>query len=301
VTMLKSLNSGPSAPKIAYFIMVHHKPAQFDWLLRAIYDPADLFLVHVDAKSRLGLKRDRSGVMQGVRDACAGKPNVRLMRSRFTNWGGWSLSQALLDAIAIALKADSEWRYFVNLSGQCYPLKPMDVVKREMDQRGDIAHVQMRPIETLPSDDWHHRAHPMFETPIRAFILPGRKKPPHDFAMSYKGSQWTVLPRSFCEWIVSSATTRRVSAYLKGLLLSDELIMQTLVENSPYRDRVADHYGREILWPGPKLLTMEDLPLLEASPAWFGRKFDAEVDPAVLLALADANGFVPGGLTELAR
>ncbi len=285
--------------KIAYFIMVHHKPAQFDWLMRAIYTPGDLFLVHVDLKSRLGLKRDRRGVMAAVRATCAGKPNVHLMRSRFTNWGGWSLSKILLDAVRDALRRDPEWRYFVNLSGQCYPLKPLDTIRRELAERGDAVHVQMWPIAERPVDDWHHRAHPMLETPLKAFILPGRKPDPQAFTMLNKGSQWTILPRAFCEWLVSAPITRQIAAYMRSLLLTDELIVQTLVSNGPFANRVAEHYGREIVWPGPKTFGIEDLPMLRASPAFFARKFDAARDPALMTALADAGGFaygpMPGG------
>lgn len=282
--------------RFAYFIMVHHKPAQFEWLMRAIHDPDDLFLIHVDLKSRLGLKADRRGVMREVRRIVAGKPNVRLLPSRFTNWGGWSLSRILLDAMAAALDADGKWSHFVNLSGQCYPLKPMAEVKRQIAGAGDVAHVEMRPMAGLPADDWHLRWHPMLETPLRALILPGRKAPPQGFTLDHKGSQWVILPRAFCAWARAAPETRRIAAYLKGLLLSDELVMQALVENGPYRDRVAASYGRAIVWPGPKRFGQEDLPFLRSSPAWFGRKFDVGEDAAVLMALAEANGFTPGPL-----
>jgi len=77
-------------------------------------------------------------------------------------------------------------------------------------------------------------------------------------------------------------------------LLTDELIMQTLVANGPFANRIADDYGREIVWPGPKTFTIEDLPMLRASPALFARKFDAARDPELMEALADANGFERG-------
>lgn len=281
-------------PKIAYFIMVHHKPAQFDWLLRAIHDPSDLFLVHVDTKSRLGLKRDRQGVMAGVRAAVAGKPGVRLMRSRFTNWGGWSLSRILLDAIRLALK-NPDWQWFVNLSGQCYPLRSMAAIKGEL-AGDDRVRVQMWPIADRPADDWHHRQHPMLETPFKAIILPGRKPPPAGFTMANKGSQWVMVPRAFCEWLVAAPVTQTIAAYMRGLLLTDELIVQTLVANGPFADRIATDYGREIVWPGPRTFTLDDWPMLQASPALFARKFDAARDPALMAALADANGFPRGPL-----
>lgn len=285
-------------PKIVYFIMVHHKPAQFDWLLKAIADPADLFFVHVDMKSRLGLKRDRRGVMAGVRRAVAGQANVTLMPSQFTNWGGWSLSRLLLRSIGLALKADASWTHFVNLSGQCYPLKPIREIKRQLGEDQDRVRVQMWPVAERPADDWHHRAHPMLETPLKAFILPGRKPLPVRFTMAHKGSQWVMLPRSFCEWLVSAPVTREIARYMRGLLLTDELIVQTLVANGPFGDRIAENYGREIVWPGPKTFTIDDLPMLRASSALFARKFDAARDPELMVALAQANDFRPGTLDQ---
>lgn len=279
--------------------MVHHKPAQFEWLMNALYDPGDLYFVHVDAKSRLGLKADRRGTMAAVRHIVTGRPNVTLMRSRFTNWGGWSLSQVLLDAIRLALLCDAEWSHFVNLSGQCYPLKPIAMLKRQIAAAGDRVHVELLSIAELPAHDWHRDAPAMFETPFRALKL-RRAAEPRGFAVDHKGSQWVVLPRAFCEWLVTAPLTRKVVRYLRGRLLSDELVLQTLAVNGPYRDQIAGHYGREIIWPGPRVLTAADLPRLQSTPSWFGRKFDAAVDADVLLALAAANGFMPGPLERLA-
>jgi hypothetical protein len=280
--------------RLAYFVMVHHKPYQFEWLMRAIYTPDDLFLVHVDLKSRLGIKKDRRGLMREVRRICAGRPNIVLMRSRATNWGGWSLSRVLIDAVRQAREHPIAWSHFVNLSGQCYPLKPIADIKAEIVAAGDRLHVELKSIATQPADDWHHRWSPMIETPLRAFRLPGRRRPPSGFTIEHKGSQWVVLPRTFCEWAVNAPLTRRVSAYLRRLLLSDELVVQALATNGPWHDRIAPSYGRAIYWPGPKLLTIDDLPRLLESGAWFARKFDVQADAAVLHALARHGRFAAG-------
>ena len=279
--------------RICWFIMVHQKPAQFEWLMSAIRNPEDLFLIHVDLKSRLGLKRDRRGVMREVRRVCAGQPNVRLMRSRFTNWGGWSLSRMLLDAIGSALRTDDRWTHFINMSGQCYPLKPLARIRQEIEDSAAAVRVEMRPFASLPADDWHLRWHPMFETPLKALTLPGRRTPPSGFRLEHKGSQWVILPRDFCEWLTRDPMTRRIRSYLRRLLLSDELIMQTLADNSPFRDRLAP-YRRHIVWPGPRVLDTTDLPAIVAGDAWIGRKFDLEHDAGVIETLAQRNGFAPG-------
>lgn len=277
-------------PKIAYFIMVHHKPRQLDWLMRAIANPHDLFFVHVDLKSRLGIKADRRGVMAGVRKALKGVPNVTLLPSRYTNWGGWSLSRILLDTIRLALARDTTWTHFVNLSGQCYPLEPVEGIRDQLARSDGAVHVEMLPIADLPDDDWHHRKIRMFETPVRAHILKGAQPDPTAFTMKHKGAQWVMLPRGFCEWATTAPVTFEISRYLKRRLLSDELIMQTLAANGPFRERIAPFYGRAIIWPGPKVLTMADKEWLDQSGALFGRKFDQAQDGEILERLAARVG-----------
>lgn len=276
--------------RIAYFVMVHHKPRQFEWLMRAIADPRDRILVHVDLKSRLGLKSDRRGVGAAVERIVAATPGARLLRSQLTNWGGWSLSRMLLDAIREALR-DPDWTHFVNLSGQCYPLQPIAAIRDGLAAAGDQVHVELLPIDGLPADDWHRNAHRMLELPVRAIKLPGRQPPPTGFALDHKGSQWVMLPRAFCEWLVTAPLTAAVSRYLSRRLLSDELVMQALVANGPWADRVAADYRRHIVWPGPKLLSADDVPALMATDAWFGRKFDVETVPEPVVALVAAHGF----------
>ncbi len=273
-------------PKIAYFIMVHHKPEQFGWLMRALANPTDLFFVHVDLKSRLGIKSERRGVMAAVRDIVKDIPNAVILPSRFTNWGGWSLSQILIDTIGYALKQDDSWTHFVNLSGQCFPLAAASVIRERLAASNGAIHVEMLPIRELPADDWHHRSLRMFETPLRAHILKGRQPDPAMFEMDHKGSQWVMLPRDFCRWIMTDPMVAEISRYLRRRLLSDELILQTLVANSPFRSRLAPSYGRAIIWPGPKTLTIDDGDWLEQSSALFARKFDWVQDADILHRLA---------------
>ena len=282
--------------RIAYFIMLHHKPAQLEWLLHAIHDERDLFLIHVDAKSVLGLRSQWRGIWGEVKRIVAGKRNVQLMRPRFTNWGGWTLSRIQLDAIRKALRADCDWTHFVNLSGQCYPIKPLPEIRATLDAAGDCPMVEMRHFASLPEDDWHLRWHPMFETPVKAFIRKGRKHPPSRFRLEYKGSQWSILPRSFCEQALANPLLREMERYFRTLLLTDELLMQTLVANGPGLDAVTPHYGREIIWPGPKVLDMGDLPRLRASPGLYARKFDLATDAGLMQTIAGECGFRPGPL-----
>jgi len=282
----------PALPaRFAYFILAHRSPEQLRWLVEAIADPRDVILLHVDLKSLLGIKPERNGTWRMARRLAREHENIRLLRPRFTNWGGWSLAQILLDAIEIAIQTSPDWTHFINLSGQCFPIKPVETIRERLAASNDRVFVEMRPFALLPPDDWHLRWHPAIELPHKAYKLPGPRRPPTNFELQYKGSQWCILPRAFCEWQRRAPVNHRIRRYLRRLLLSDELIIQTLVRNGPWRDRVAPHYGREIVWPGPKVMTMSDWPRLQQSPAFFARKFDPAVDEQIIATLAREHGF----------
>jgi len=280
---------------MAYFILAHHRPQQLRWLVEALAHPngssRDTIILHVDRKSMLGLKAERRGIWQTAKALAAEYPNVVVMRPRFTNWGGWSLARIQLDAIAMALEASPDWSHFVNLSGQCYPIKPIEQIRQALAADPDQVFVELRHLSTLPADDWHLRWHPMLELPHRAVKFKGPRRPPGDFELAYKGSQWSILPRAFCEWQQRAPIAKPIRHYLSRLLLSDELIMQTLVRNGPWRDKVAPHFGREIIFPGPKVLTQDDMPRLTRSPALYARKFDQQRDPEILPQLARQFGY----------
>ncbi len=283
---------------IAWFIMLHHKPEQFEWLLNAIYNPDDLFLVHVDLKSLLNWK-GRGGTWTRVRELVADKPNIRMMRPRYTNWGGWSLGRITLDAIDTLLKSGADWTHFINLSGDCYPIKPMSKVRTLLQDRPDDVYVETKAFTDLPAKDWHIRRPRVVETPLKIVILPGRRKPPKGFQIEHKGSQWVMLPRAFCEWQRTAPFRREMDRYMRFSPLSDELVLQALLLNGPFRDRQAAQYGRAIrlVEPAahPALLTMDDLDYLHASPALFARKFDSTKDSNILHALAAEIGARPPG------
>lgn len=283
--------------RIAYFIMLHHKPWQFEWLLNAVYNKNDIFIVHVDLKSLINFK-GRGGTYTAVRKLIKDKPNIVLMSPRYTNWGGWSLSKIALQAIDIALDKDSNWKYFINLSGDCYPIKPITVLKDRLAEHPDRLYVQTTHFSTLPPAAWHHRRPRVIDTPLKILILPGRRSPPKTFSLEEKGSQWVMLTREFCEWQRSSQLRRDVERYMRFSPLSDEMVFQTLMLNGPFRDRQASDYGRAIrlIEPNahPEVLGMEDLPFIKESPGFIGRKFDAMHDIAVLRHLADVLGFKPG-------
>src|SRR5690242_21774837 len=101
---------------IAYLILVHRYPNQFKRLFKAIYHPNNYYLIHVDKKSGVKLKIQIERFLLDF-------PNASLMKSKKTIWGGYSLIDAELQGIKHLLKMGKNWDFFINLSGQDFPLK----------------------------------------------------------------------------------------------------------------------------------------------------------------------------------
>jgi hypothetical protein len=88
-------------------------------------------------------------------------------------------------------------------------------------------------------------------------------------------------------------TTARRGGYerfLRNVQAPDELIMQNLIMDSPFRDTVTGDNQHLVVWPGgsgsPATLTSADLPTIELSDKLFARKFDHSIDRLVLRRLA---------------
>jgi len=271
---------------IAYFLLAHHKPRQFMRLFDALYHPADRFLVHVDRKSPLS-----------VRDAIArhvqGHPNVGLLPSRRLTWGGWSLAEIHLDAIRTLLARGPGWRWFANLSGQDFPLKSREAILADLDAAPDRNHVAVKAIDAYPETERPflrgRLSHRYVEMNGRAVRTTVPADFPADVRIEWKGSGWFTLTRAFCEWIAHDPFAQRCATALRYAFIPDEFLMQTLAMNGAFADTVAADNRRLIRFtPGsahPDTLTMRERDDLLRTPAHYARKFDEDVDPAILDAL----------------
>lgn len=275
--------------KLAYFILVHHKPAQLRRLMRAIWRPQHFYVIHVD-------RRAPRECLRAAREL-ARAANVALLPQSRCSWGGWSLVRTELRAMR-RLMAMGEWSYYINLSGQDFPLRTQEEI---------AAH-----LERLPNRDWvdfersldpDRATEQARREAVLAVELPWREKPWLIYwappwrgslfqgALRYLGSQWKMITRESCELLAVPKNTRRFRAAYWGTLVPDESFFQTVLLNSNRRAMVAGRNWHFVDWhtgpAHPRVLDISDLPRLEASDALFARKFDDGFDGTVLDALEE--------------
>lgn len=100
--------------RIAYFILVHRLPRQFERLFHAIYEPHHHYLIHIDKRASESFRTEIESFLREY-------PNVHLLESQNVVWGGYSMVSAELRGIEKLLEL--EWDFYINLSGQDFPIK----------------------------------------------------------------------------------------------------------------------------------------------------------------------------------
>src|SRR5882757_5558744 len=280
-------------PRIAFFIAIHAFERQLEWLLKAIHNPHDIFVIHINRTSS-------DEFVRAVNAITAGLPNVHYLPRHEIIWGSWSIVEMTLAAMRFLCARSDAWTHFVNLSGQDYPLRPVSELRAFLGGTGATNFLSMRAIESQPYHirrrlHWYcvEHAGKMRRLPIpnlRALCTP----------VEWYGDFWGILTRDYCAWLVESDVSRRYQAALRHTKIPDEFFLQTLVMRSPFADTVVSDSRRYFKFlktsPGPITITDEISDEVLRSDAFFARKFNEQVDASVLRRLAQrigADGLAP--------
>jgi len=266
---------------IAYLILVHRFPEQFKRLFKAIHDPANHYLIHVDKNSGPELEAD-------IRGFVADYPNADVLESKAALWGGYSLVDAELRGMARLLEMGRDWEVFINLSGQDFPLKTQKSIKAFLARRRGqefikaVDQQQARP-DTMPRVQKY--AFELRDRIVRTIL--GRRF--LSGAKPYIGNQWMMVSRRFCQFVCHDQRADRYKAFYRHTFIADEGFFQTVMMNTAEHGVVVQDDMRMIDWiPDgdiklrPRTYVAQDAAALIASPDLFARKFDTSVDAGIL-------------------
>jgi hypothetical protein len=99
---------------IAYMILAHHQPLQLARLVDRLNQSNAYFYIHVDKKSK---EKDR------IVQQFAALGNVTVIANNEVNWMGFTTIDAEVDLMKEAYNSGINFKYYVLLSGQDYPIK----------------------------------------------------------------------------------------------------------------------------------------------------------------------------------
>ncbi|MGX5819039.1 beta-1,6-N-acetylglucosaminyltransferase [Chitinophaga lutea] len=273
--------------KSAFIILAHKNPPQLQRLLQRLQHPGIDCYVHLDGKADIRQWAE-----------CFAMPQVYPIRRRVkVNWAGYGTIGAALNSVREVVGAGKQYSFIHLISAQDYPLTDAGSLVRFFDARRGQEFLDVLPPEKLEpmmsKIAQYHFEDLRLPGKYRLARIFNRMMPPrrHPLGMKvYGGSLWWSLSMECAAYCVQyydrHPAMRRFYKYTWG---GDEFIFQTIILNSPYKDRVVRDHLRYIDWSEgfahPKTFTPGDLPAILSSGKLLARKFDAEQSPGLLDAI----------------
>jgi len=263
--------------KIAHLILAHSEPVQLERLIGRLLHEDACFFIHVDQKTDISPFQFLTSY-----------PNVFLVKNREkVAWGAYSIVQATLNGFKEIADSGKNIDVVNLLSGSDYPLKNTEQIHSFFVQNPGQNFIKYE----LVFEQWHEAITRLtkyhltnYEFPGKYFvqkwlnkILPARKLPGQ--LVPVGRSQWLSITIDALRYILKYLEEHpQIVRFFKLTWAPDEIIFQTILYNSGFRESIVNNNLRYIDWsagkPSPKTLTTEDLPELLKSDALFARKFD---------------------------
>lgn len=252
---------------VAFIISVYKMPIMLERLLARL-DGRPCAL-HIDAKV------DAAPFIR----ASSGAAAPHILPRHVCHWGGFGHVAASIEGLRWFINTDAA--HVVLLTGQCYPLRPIDFFERWLETLQQASVISHTP---LPHPRWrsggldrieayHFR---MFGRAWHAGLQ--RRSLPANLK-AYGGSSYWCLSRSAAERVIAYIDDHpEVIAFFKHVWIPDETFFQTILASLGLHCPLVDDDVHYIEWvphrPSPKLIT-DPGPAL-ASGKWFARKFADE-------------------------
>lgn len=270
---------------IAYLILVHRYPNQFKRLFNSIYHPDNHYLIHVDKRSGIELQTE-------IQNFLADFPNASLLKSEKAIWGGYSLVDAELRGIKELLNMGKQWKFFINLSAQDFPLKSQDYIHNFLSHHIGKDFLKISNQIKVRPDTMHRVEEYVTESGDEIISEPIVKRAFLRGVTPYIGNQWMILSRKFCEFVSYSTEVERFKEFYKNTLIADEGFFQTVIMNTSYKSVIVNDDKRTIDWIPmgtiklrPRDFTIHDANFLMSNQDLFARKFDETIDGDILSLL----------------
>jgi hypothetical protein len=269
-------------------IHAHRDIGQLNALVAQLLDDDFLIFVNVDAKSAIDVKALHSA--------------ARLVHPRIDiHWGQISQVEATLHSMRQVVAEAGAFDKLLFISAQDAPLLPNGRLKHELAALAGSELLDCVPAGPGGWDcagryQYFHNGGALtalaFRVLNRAMRACKVQRAMVNGWQPWAGSSWWALSRGCVESIVAQvAADPALLRFFRKVDCPDEMFFQTLVMNSPFRQRVLPNNFRHIQWTAgstrsPKVLDAADFDRIAAAPAHFCRKLEPHASAALLPLLA---------------
>ena len=291
---------------LAYIITAHKNAEQVERLLRAIYQPQNVYCIHYDSKSDLSFQEALHSVAKCLHNVFIASKLERVVYASFTRL------KADVNCMHDLIKSPINWKYLINLAGQEFPIKRNRFIVNFLKNLNFPGHgiTSVQP----QSEDRYSRFQWVFEVPannskvksgylLKPVITNIPKSPPPENVTIYSGSAYNYFPRDFVNFTLNDPLARSLLTWMNDTYSPDENYWATLIRlpSAPghyVRHRWTPRY-RASKWEGLQnhppcqgfhqrgscVYGVGDLSWLIEHPALFANKFDIAFDEKVINCL----------------
>jgi len=270
------LRSAPQV-RIAYFIMVHHKPDTFKEMFQKIYTRDQFYLIHIDRKAKAEFTEE-------IQLYLIHFPNVYILESMNIVAGGFSMIQAELNAMEYLLNVSHEWDYFINLSGEDFPLKSQNIIRKFLTVNNGRNYLfyydqkfyrpdTLRRIQNHFTELTHKISSLIYKRDFMEGVTP------------YIGGKWFIFTRDTCSFLTNNKRVMDFEDYYLHTLLPAESFFQTVLMNTIFKDIIVNDDKRatiEKTFFNKNSYHTSFLESLKNSNQLFIRKINNETSQAIL-------------------
>ncbi|HBR11635.1 MAG TPA: glycosyl transferase [Chryseobacterium sp.] len=229
-----------SAPliKIAYFILIHHQPEWFKKLFDKIYTRDQFYLIHIDRKVNATFRED-------IQQFLIAYPNAYVLESININSGGFSIITAQLNAMEFLLNVSPDWDFFVNLSGEDYPLKSQPIIRRFLTENRLKNYLfyydqkfyrpdTLRRIQNHFTELAYHISSLIYKRKFMKGVTP------------YIGGKWVIFTRETCAFLCSNDKVMKFEEFYINTFLPGDSFFQTVLMNTDFHDIIVNDDKRAV-------------------------------------------------------
>jgi hypothetical protein len=230
--------------KIAYLILAHNNPGHLARLTQALATPNTAIFIHIDKKTDIRPFLEIAG------------ENIQFTPERVAvYWGDYSTTEAILILINAAMAGSEHFDYLVLISGSDYPVRTAAQLEAYLAKYRDSEFINLAMMPSKAASkplSWltDYRPRPGLKGKliaqvrrvlVKAGILSRRRDYKTYFGglTPYAGSTWWALTRNACAYIQNFvARNRRMMKFYANTTLSDEMVFQTILGNSRFKEKV---------------------------------------------------------------
>lgn len=296
--------------KHAFLILAHKDDYCFRTLIKMLDDNRNDIFIHMDSKNTRYSQFDIESLIKKSHIVHTARTDV--------SWGDYSQINAEFILMKSAISSKCDYQFFHLISGQDLPINTQDNIHNFFNSNTSKQFIQFDNADFENSfSDRVHCYHPFQKTlgrealkrkpvnkPIRWSInrisrtAQLRFFPINRNIKFEKGANWWSITRDLVNYTLEKE--QWVKSHFLHSANGDEVFMQTLVENSEFRnnlyhtahDNTCESFSRLIDWNRgkPYVFQSDDWAVIKKSNMSFARKFDSKIDQQIITKIYEEYG-----------